>query len=157
MTSFLENDQFFKKWSISGKPETFFKKSVIFRKIRRVKFNPFWPKSSGVKRVYFSRFFLKKSSKFPTSRAPAGVLKIIIFGISRCGPCNPIFGHFYPPFLTKNSLHFFLEIGGFLKNGRFRKTSENFKKNRGLSRPMVYAFYARSKLSANTKSDVKKH
>ena len=32
-------------------------------------------KQTNVKMSYFSRFFLKKSQKFTTSRAPAGVLK----------------------------------------------------------------------------------
>ena len=151
MTSFLKNGRFLEN------PRNFLKIGD-FPENPSCKIWPGLTKIVGGKNVLFFKIFLKKKSKIHDVESASGCSKKPSFlAFHGTGPCDLIFGHFYPSFLTKNGLHFFLEIDGFLKNGRFRKTPENFKKNRGLSRPTVYAFYARLKLSANTKSDVKKH
>ena len=46
---FLKSNHFFKKWTISGKPEKIFKKSGIFRKTHRVKFYNFAKNRQGKK------------------------------------------------------------------------------------------------------------
>ena len=122
MTSFLKNDRFLEN------PRHFLKKSVIFRKTRRVKFDHFCPKSSGVKVVYFSRFFLKKSPKFATSRAPVGVLKNHRFWHFTVWDLVTQFWSFLPVIFDKNSLHFFLKIRGFLKMVDFGKPRKILRK-----------------------------
>ena len=127
MSTFLKNNHFFKKWTISGKPEKFFKKSGIFRKTHRVKFYNFAKNRQG-KKSWFSRFLIQKSQKFKLSSAPAGVLENHRFRRFMGGTLSYHFGSFLSIIFDEKQPRLFRKTRGFLKNDEFLKNDQFFKK-----------------------------
>ena len=107
MSIFLKSNHFFQKMGDFWKTREIFKKSVIFRKTHHVKFYTFTKNRQG-KKSWFSIFLVQKKVKKLSCRECRRVYyKSIIFNVSWGVSCHPIFGHFYPPFLAKNSPPFF--------------------------------------------------
>ena len=103
---FLKWPSFFKKWTISGKPEKFFKKLGIFRKTHHAKFYNFWQKSSEVKGLIFGVFSPKKVKTLSCRARQRVYYKSIIFDVSCDTTYHWILRYFYPPFFIKTARPF---------------------------------------------------